>query len=675
MEGVAPSIPTICVRIIFTILPGNIAMNEEIKRGPIQSVYSYLKDNPSESIRTVLISAIGLFITLFHLYSNSWWAFFSAHVPRILHWTCLSALTFLVFRSSKKKNAWWVNFIDYTLFVAAVGSGIYMLLAWQDIVLSGGYYSDTDAIVSIILVLLILEATRRGISVFLSVTAALFIAYALWGHHLPGLLSHREYGYYRVFAFLCTTPEAVFGIPIGVSSTYMIMFIIFGAILSALGGSDFFIDLAYSLTGRLRGGPAKAAVVASAMVGTISGSSTANVVTTGTFTIPLMKRGGYEPSFAGAVEAVASTGGQITPPIMGAAAFLMVELTDTPYLTVATSALIPAFLYFFATFVIVDLEAKKMGMTAEKSKDLPRFMLVMKERGYLIVPPFTLFGFIIYGYSPMRAVFLSLIALIALSFLGKSTRPGILTLPKALIQASRNIIPIACACASAGIIMGIINLTGIGVKLSALITEFAQTNLLLGLVFTMIACIILGCGMPTTAAYIIVAVLAAPSLIDAGVPPLVAHMFIFYYGCTAPITPPVAMSSYAAAAIAGADPMKVAWNSVKIGFVIFVIPYLLVYFPQLMMMGTPFQIVLALGSAMVGILFLSAGLSGIFIKHCFWWERTLFFLAGAVLFVPGLKTDLFGLLLGASIILSQILIQRPNVNFDFKKNSTEKLSV
>lgn len=616
------------------------------------------KSDPSGFIRKILIAIIGLFITLFHLYANSWWGFFSAHIPRILHWTCLSGLTFLFFRSTKKK-AWWQELIDWGLFIAAVASGLYMLMAWQDIVMSGGYYSTTDAIVSMVLVLVILEATRRGISSFLSLTAAVFIAYALWGHHLPGFFGHREYGFYRVFAFLCTTPEAVFGIPIGVSSTYMIMFIIFGAMLGALGGSDFFIDLAFSITGRLRGGPAKASVVSSALVGTVSGSSTANVVTTGTFTIPLMKRGGYEPNFAGAVEAVASTGGQITPPIMGAAAFLMVELTNTPYLKVAMSALIPAFLYFFAAFVIVDLEAKRTGMTAKKRGDLPKFKIVMKQRGYLILPLFTLFGFIIYGYSPMRSVFLSLLTLIVLSFLGKRTRPGPLTFPKALIQAARNTIPIACACASAGIIMGIINLTGIGVKVSILITEFAQTNLLLGLMFTMVACIILGCGMPTTAAYIIVAVLAAPSLIDAGVPPLIAHMFIFYYGCTAPITPPVAMSSYAAAAIAEGDPMKVALNSVRIGFVVFIIPYLLVYFPQLMMIGTPLGIGLALGSAIAGIVLLSAGISGVLIRHCLWWERVLFFIAGALLFIPGVISDLAGLVLGALIVVSQIVLQRP----------------
>ncbi|MBE0555821.1 MAG: TRAP transporter fused permease subunit, partial [Proteobacteria bacterium] len=352
-------------------------MSEESKQGPVQSFFVAFKKAPSDTIRTILIAIIGLFIALFHLYANSWWAFFSAHIPRILHVTCLSALAFLIYRSSKKKHLWWADLIDYTLFAAILGTGTYMLLAWQNIVLSGGDYSQIDAFVSIVLVLLILEVTRRSISLFLSITAALFIAYALWGHHLTGFLSHREYDVYRVFAFLTTTPEAVFGIPIGVSTTYMIMFIIFGTLLNALGGSEFFINLAFSITGRLRGGPAKAAVVASAMVGTISGSSTANVVTTGTFTIPLMKRSGYEPSFAGAVEAVASTGGQITPPIMGAAAFLMCEFTDTPYITVAISALIPAFLYFFATFVIVDLEAKRLGMKATKSADLPQFMAVM----------------------------------------------------------------------------------------------------------------------------------------------------------------------------------------------------------------------------------------------------------------------------------------------------------
>jgi TRAP transporter 4TM/12TM fusion protein len=650
-------------------------MNEEAKCGPIQSLYSSLKNNRSEAIRNILIAGIGLFMALFHLYANSWWAFFSAHVPRIIHVTGLSAMAFLIYRTSKKKDAWWANAIDYSLFAAIIGSGIYMLVAWQNIVLAGGDYSDTDAIVSIILVLLILEVTRRSISNFLAVTAALFIAYALWGHHLSGFLSHREYDVYRVFAFLTTTPEAVFGIPIGVSTTYMIMFIIFGSLLNALGGSDFFIDLAFSITGRLRGGPAKAAVIGSAMVGTISGSSTANVVTTGTFTIPMMKRNGYEASFAGAVEAVASTGGQITPPIMGAAAFLMCEFTNTPYITVAISALIPAFLYFFATFIIVDLEAKKLGMTATKSEDLPQFMVVMKEKGYLILPLLTLFAFIIYGFSPMRAVFLSLLVLIALSFLGKETRPGPLTIPKALITAARSTIPVASACASAGIIMGIINLTGIGVKFSALITEFAKTNLLLGLVFTMVACIILGCGMPTTAVYIIVAVLAAPSLIDAGLPPLIAHMFIFYYGCTAPITPPVALSSYAAAAIADADPMKVAWHSVRIGFVIFVIPYLLAYFPALMMIGTPAEIILAFVGAVIGIVLLSAALAGIFIKRCLWWERILFFLAGALLFIPEWKTDVLGLLLGVLAIACQIFIQHPEANVGLRTYSKGKRSV
>jgi TRAP transporter 4TM/12TM fusion protein len=435
----------------------------------------------------------------------------------------------------------------------------------------------------------------------------------------------------------------------------MIMFITFGCFLQELGGGAFFMDLAFSLTGRFSGGPAKAAVASSALVGTISGSSTANVVTTGTFTIPLMKRAGYDANFAGAVEAVASTGGQIAPPVMGAAAFIIAEMTNTPYIKVAASALIPAFLYFFASFIIVHFEAKRLGMVGQRADTLPRFTAVMKERGYLIIPLFTLFGFMIYGYSPMRSVFLSLLSLIALSFIGKKTRPKLLTIPRALVKAAKNTIPIACACASAGIIMGVINLTGIGVKISSLITQFAETNLFFGLFFTMIACIILGCGMPTTAAYIIISVLTAGSLISAGIPPLVAHMFIFYYACTAPMTPPVAMSSYAAAAIAEGDPMKVALNALKIGFVVFVIPYLLVYFPQLMLIGEPRAIVLSVITAVIGIVMLSAGMTGNLFRRSTWWERGLCFVAGACLFVPGLYTDLAGLLTSILVAVVQLL--------------------
>jgi len=614
------------------------------------------RQDPAGLFRAVLVAVFGLFITLFHLFANSPWGFFSEHVPRILHWTCLSALSFLTICLTKTTRSWWQETIDWLLFALTVGTGIYMLLAWQGIVMSGGYYSPVDATVSLVMVLVILEATRRAVSPFLAVTAAVFILYALLGHHLPGILSHRRYGVQRVFAFLTTTPEAVFGIPIGVSSTYVIMFVIFGALLRFLGGGEFFMDLSFALTGRFTGGPGKAAVVSSALVGTISGSSTANVVTTGTFTIPLMKRSGYDRNFAGAVEAVASTGGQITPPVMGAAAFIMAEMTNTPYIRVAAAAVIPAFLYFFACFIAVHLEAKRLGMRPAADDDRPRMLSVMRSRGYLILPLVSLFGFMIYGYSAMRSVFLSLILAVALSFISKKTRPGPLTIPKALISAAKGAIPIACACASAGIIMGIINLTGIGVKFSSLIVTFAQTNLFFSLLFTMLACVVLGCGMPTTAAYIIIAVLAAPALITAGVPPLVAHMFIFYYGCTAPITPPVAMSSYAAAAIAEGDPMKVALTSVKLGFVVFVIPFVLVYFPELMLIGTAARILAALLTAVGGVVLISAGTMGYLLRPIRPWMRVVFLAAGFLMFVPGWKTDLAGLLLGALAVLASLLL-------------------
>ena len=606
----------------------------------------------SALVRSGLIAALGLFITLFHLYGNSWWGLMSSHIPRIVHWTVLSALTFLVYPSGEKKApSRGSRTVDWALFAIALGSGLYILWSWEQITASGGYYTQLDAVLSVVLVLVIFEATRRGVSPFLAAVAAFFLAYALWGHYLPGVFGHREYATLRVFSFLALTPEAIFGIPIDVSATYIVMFIIFSAFANVLGGSEFFTDLAFSITGRLRGGPAKAAVVSSAMFGTISGSSTANVVATGTFTIPLMKKAGYDKNFAGAVEAVASTGGQITPPVMGAGAFLMAEMIRVPYIQIAISAIIPAFLYFFATYVFVDLEARRVGMQVREAKDLPKAKEVLRQRGFLIIPVCALFGLMLYGYSPMRAVFLSVLTLVAVAVLSPATRAGIPQIPKALITAAKNTIPMACACASAGIIMGVVNMTGLGVKFSTLITDVAGTNLLLSLFFTMLSCIVLGCGMPTTAVYIIVAVLAGPSLIDAGLSPLAAHMFIFYYGCTAPITPPVAMSSYAGAAIAEGDPMLVAWNSVRIGFVAFVIPYLLVYFPELLMIGHPLQIILTVVTAMAGCVLLCAGLCGYLVRHLAWWERGACLVAGALLFKPGWQTDLAGLVLGALLVV------------------------
>jgi TRAP transporter 4TM/12TM fusion protein len=577
-----------------------------------------------------------------------------------LHWTCLAGLTFLIIPLKKTNKKKYHEYISWILFIISISTGIYMLISWQGIVMSGGYYSQLDAIISFIMVLIILEATRRTVSPFLAFIAGIFILYALFGHLLPGMFTHRKYGFERVFAFLATTPEAIFGIPIGVSATYVIMFIIFGSLLQALGGSEFFMDLAFSLTGRFYGGPAKASILASALVGTISGSSTANVVTTGTFTIPLMKRSGYDKNFAGAVEAVASTGGQITPPVMGAAAFIIAEMTNTPYLKVAKAAIIPAFLYFFACFVAVHLEAKRINIALPDKESLPKFYSVMKKRGYLIIPFFSLFGFMIYGFSAMRSVFFSLIITIALSFIKKETRPNLYTIPKALIDSAKSAIPIACACACAGIIMGIINLTGIGVKLSSLIVLLAEKNLLLSLFAVSVSAIILGCGMPTTAVYIILSVLTAPALIKVGVPALTAHMFIFYYGCTAPITPPVAMSSYAAAAIAQGDPMKVAFKSVKIGFIVFVVPFLLVYFPELMLLGEPFKVLIAFLSAITGIVFLNGGTIGYLVAHLNKMTRMLLIIAGALMFIPGWKTDFSGLVLGIIIIVIIYTYKRKN---------------
>jgi TRAP transporter 4TM/12TM fusion protein len=479
----------------------------------------------------------------------------------------------------------------------------------------------------------------------LAFTAVAFLFYAYFGPYMPGIFAHKGYSIERLITVMYTSTEGIYGIPMAVSSTYIVLFVLFGAFLSKCGGGRFFIDFAFSLTGRRRGGPAKAAVISSAFMGTMSGSAVANVVTTGTFTIPLMKKSGYQSVVAGAIEAVASTGGQIMPPIMGAAAFIMAEFTEIPYVTIAKSAVIPALLYFLAVYLMVDSQARKQGLKGLPKSELPGVGATMAWGGHLFIPLIVLILMLVYAYSPMKSVFWGIVLIVVVGMMRKTTRVNPYKLIEALEYGARNAVTIAAACASAGIIVGVISLTGLGLKFSDSLVSLSGGNIFFALFFTMIASLILGCGMPTTAAYVVLATLAAPVLIQLGVPVLASHLFIFYFGCVSTITPPVALSSYAGAGLAEADPTTVGNTAFKFGLTAYIIPYMLVYGPSLLMKGGLIQILTSLITACLGVIAFTSGLQGFFQRGCFWWERILLVAAGFFLIYPGFNTDLTGIFL------------------------------
>ena len=411
--------------------------------------------------------------------------------------------------------------------------------------------------------------------------AILFLLYARFGPYLPGMLGHRGFAWKSIIRHMYLTLEGILGIPISVSSTFVFMFILFGTFLDKTGVGRFFIDLAYSLTGHLKSGPAMTAVVASGFMGSISGSSVANTVTTGAFTIPLMKETGYKPYFAGAVEAAASTGGQIMPPVMGAAAFIMAEFTGIPYVKIIAAAAIPAVLYYFAVGIMVHLEASRLGLKGIPKDGLPKLRNIIKTQGYLLLPLFVIVYFLVKGYTPLLAAFYAIcisvvIAIIATLVKGDKSF-GFKEFFSALEQGAKGSIGVACACACAGMVVGVVTLTGLGLRVAELIVTLAQGKLFLTLFFTMIASIILGMGLPTTAKYIVLATMAVPALLKLDVNLMAAHLFILYFGVIADITPPVALAAYAGAGIAGANSMKTGFQAVKLASAAFIVPYIFAY--------------------------------------------------------------------------------------------------
>ena len=510
-----------------------------------------------------------------------------------------------------------------------------------------------DTVIGTLGIVMVIEAARRIVGLPIVIVVLCFLGFGFFGPYMPGPLAHRGLSLQQMVGHLFFTTEGVFGIPLGVSSTFIFLFILFGAFLEKTGLGKFFIDIANAIAGWASGGPAKVAVLSSALQGTISGSSVANVVGSGSFTIPMMKKLGYHKNFAGAVEAAASTGGQLMPPIMGAAAFLMAEFVGIPYMEVVKAAVVPAILYFLGVFLGVHFEAKKHHLEGTPRSELPPWGKIMKEEGHLAIPLIAIIGLLASGYTPMKAALAGIFISIATAMLRKNTRMSFYDIVDGLIKGARGALGVLVACAAAGMIIGVVTKTGVGLKLASALVTVAAGNFMLLLFCTMLTSLILGMGVPTTANYVITSTIAAPALIQLGVPTLAAHMFVFYFGIIADITPPVALAAYAGSAISGGDPLKTGVNASKLGIAAFIIPYVFVLSPQLLGIGATFtSVLMTTTTAIIGMIGISGAMIGQFYTRANVFERLILAAGGLCLIDPHGLTDLIGvaLLVGVGVM-------------------------
>ena len=571
---------------------------------------------------------------------------YPAQIQRSVHLSFAFALVFLLYPFRTKSAVNRLRVRDYLFAGFAVFIGMYLTINYTRLMETAGDYTKVDMVVGIIGTLLTLEAARRVVGLPIMIIASSFLAYAYFGAYFPGFLTHRGYSIERIVSHMYFTTEGILGIPLGVSSTFIFLFILFGAFLEKTGIGKLFIDIADSIAGWAAGGPAKVAVITSALEGTISGSSVANTVGSGSFTIPMMKKLGYRPEFAGAVEAAASTGGQIMPPVMGAAAFLMAEFLGIPYIEIAKAAAIPACLYFLGIFIEVHFEAKRCGLKGMPWDQVPRFWTVLKERGHLFVPLIAIIYVLTEGFTPSLAALVGLGLSVVAGMLTKATRMSIPDIFNALEAGARGALGVAIACATAGIIVGVVTLTGLGLKMANGLIQLAGGNLLLTLFFTMIASLILGMGAPTTANYVITSTIAAPAVVMLGVPKLAAHLFVFYFGIIADLTPPVALAAYAGAGIAKADPFWTGVTATKLAIGAFIVPYIFVYNPAMVLIGTtPFLLTQNLVTACGGMFGIGAAMIGFCVAPMSWPERIWFAVAGLMLIDPGTLTDIVGIVM------------------------------
>lgn len=594
-----------------------------------------------------LLAAFALLMVYMNLFAN-----WDERVRRSLFVGIVIILSFLVYpakKGSTKKN--YIPIYDIVLMVLGAGAYFYFVINFKTIIGHATRISQLEVIVGIIGILVLAETCRRVVGIPILCVATVFIGYAFYsglgaGRAFPQVLKSIVYN-------LFYTTSGVIGTPIGVCSTYIALFILFGAFLEATGISEFFIQLANSLAGASTGGPAKVAVISSALCGMVSGSSVGNTVTTGSVTIPLMKKTGYKGEFAGAVEAAASTGGQIMPPIMGAAAFLMAEMVGVQYSEIAMRAIFPALLYFTGIFITVHLEAKRLGLKGIAKEDLPKFVPLFIRQGYLLIPLVTLVAMVMMGYTMSRSAVIATLLAILVSIPNKNTRMNPTRFVNALETGGKNTLSVAVACGIAGIIAGVVTMTGLGQILISAIVSVAGDRVIIALFLTMLTCIVLGMGVPTTANYIIMATTCAPILVNGmGINKIAANMFVFYFGIVADITPPVALAAYAGSAIAKSNPMKTALNASRLAIAAFIVPYIFAFNPAMLFIDADvIQVVVIIVTSLVGLTGVSGGLEGYMVTNMNPIQRILAVVGGLCLIIPGTITDLAGIaIVGASVV-------------------------
>ena len=629
------------------------------------------------------IAAVGVLLSLFQLYSAGIEPL-SLFYQRPIHLAFIMVLTFLMFPAFGKRRGALGWAIDAVFLAAAVASGWYIVANLDAIFARAGFWSQTDIWMGILTTVTVLEASRRAIGLPMTIIGAVAIVYALagsrgalpWlGDWLPGIMEHRGNSLDRLVGQLYLGQEGIYGLPLGVAATYIFVFVLFGAFLEVTGAGKFFIDLAYAATGRKPGGPAKAAVLASAGMGSISGSAIANVVTTGAFTIPLMKRLGYKPAQAGGIEAAASTGGQITPPLMGAGAFLISEYTRVPYVDIVLVSIYPAILYLGTVYLFVHIVAMKRGMEGMPADELPSVSGTLKAGWQFVLPLFILVWLLVQGFSPMRVGFWAIISVAVVAFLRRTVeilvleprhgepvtaerlttaiRSGLSLLVQALVLGSRNAVAVSMACAIAGIIVGVVGLTGLGLKFSSMMIAFSGGNLVLALILVLIASLILGMGLPVTASYIVLIVLVGPALTsEFGIPLLIAHLVVFWYSQDSNVTPPIALAAFAGAALAGSKPLETTMQAWKYAKGLYLIPVFMVYNPELILGGSVPYVIWTGAIAALALAAFAAAIEGYLFAPMGIVARILIIPATIAVFHPSFAVETVGALTLAAILLA-----------------------
>jgi TRAP transporter 4TM/12TM fusion protein len=645
-----------------------------------------IRFRPLAAGATWIVSILLVSLSIFHYYTAGF-GLLRESTHRGVHLAFVLSLIFLVFGFSKRsyqrepKSTWLspggIPLFDWLIALALALTVLYIPYIFEELAFKVGNPDKVDVFMGTILIVGLLEGTRRAMGWPLPIIAIVFMIYAMFGREFPGLLKHAGNNWSQIVNHLYLTSQGVYGVAIGVVATYVFHFVLFGVLATRIGLGQLFLDVASAVAGRYAGGPAKVSVFGSAMFGMLSGSSIANAVTVGSLTIPAMIRVGYPRHFAAGVEAASSTGGQITPPIMGAAAFLMIEFLNIPYRDIALAATFPAFLYFFGMFMQVHFEAKRQNLRGLTEEEMPKLKESFRKRWPTLIPLVVLIGVLVSGRTPYLAAFAGITACIVVGLLNPVQRLRWRDLYDAFETGAKYALAVGAAAGTVGIVIGVVTLTGVGFKVSFIVIAASQAiagaaaavlpdflvnmqtlTLIAALAITGLVCILMGCGIPTTANYIIMVTVAAPTLVQLGVQPLAAHMFVFYFGILADLTPPVALAAYAAAGMAGSDPFKTGNTAFMLGISKLLVPFVFIFSPSLLLVLKGFtweEFFITLSGAIVGLVFLSAAFSGYFLTHMKAWERWIFALAALLFIAPGWQSGLAGLVLALPVVLSQFV--------------------